>query len=369
MSKIKVLHFVAGLVSGGVEQMLCNYCGAMDNDKYEFVVVYQHEAVTSCKEKIEEVGCRTIRITARSENFFKNIVDSYNIIKQEQPDIVHAHMNLMNFCALFAAKIARVDVRISHSHIAEKNKSVVFKIMASVCKLLCTIAATDLMACGEEAGTYLYGKKRMKAKKVKIIENAVNLNYYNIDADERKKERSNNGLKDAFVVGHVGRFSYQKNHEKLIQIFYELKKLKPEAVLMLVGTGELEDEVKSKVEKLNLTNSVIFYGTTKDMKKVYSLLDFFVLPSRYEGFPVVSVEIQAARIPALFSDAIAPTCKLTDLIEFVSLNESDEIWAKSILQFFEKKHDADLTMLKEKYDVKENAKKLDNYYKNDLQIG
>ena len=103
MKKIKILHFVSGLISGGVEQMLYNYCKFMDHEKYEFVIVYQHVPVLTCIEKMESIGCKTIRITARSENFIKNIKDSIDVIQSEKPDIVHAHMNLMNFCALYAA--------------------------------------------------------------------------------------------------------------------------------------------------------------------------------------------------------------------------------------------------------------------------
>lgn len=124
------MHFVAGLTSGGVEQMLCNYCGAMNKDAYEFVLAYQHQAVETCKEKIEESGCRTIRITARSENFIKNLIDGYRVIKKERPDIVHAHMNLVNFCALLPAYLLGVKVRISHSHIAETNRNILFNSIA-----------------------------------------------------------------------------------------------------------------------------------------------------------------------------------------------------------------------------------------------
>lgn len=174
MKKIKVMHFVAGLTSGGVEQMLCNYCGAMNKDAYEFVLAYQHQAVETCKEKIEESGCRTIRITARSENFIKNLIDGYRVIKKERPDIVHAHMNLVNFCALLPAYLLGVKVRISHSHIAETNRNILFRIMAAICKFLCVHAATDLMTCGQEAGIYLYGKRRMQKGKVLLVENAIN---------------------------------------------------------------------------------------------------------------------------------------------------------------------------------------------------
>ena len=204
MKKIKVMHFVSGLVSGGVEQMLCNYCEELSNsENYEFIVVYQHEAVNSCKEKIEDAGCRVKRITARSESFIKNIVESYLIIKEEKPDVVHAHMNLMNFCALYAAKCAGIKIRISHSHIAEKNKNLGFKIMALLCKKLCICSATMLLACGKEAGEYLYGEKRMKSGRVKVVENAIDIRKYSIDREEKLRIRKNKDCNNEFIVLHL----------------------------------------------------------------------------------------------------------------------------------------------------------------------
>lgn len=367
MKKIKVVHFVAGLVSGGVEQMLCNYCKELsENYDYDFLVVYQHEAVNTCKEKIEEAGCRTERITARSEDFIKNIVDSYKVIKKEKPDIVHAHMNLMNFCALYAAKAAGVKVRISHSHIAEKNKNWCFNIIAFVCKKLCANSATMLLACGKEAGEYLYGKK-MEEGKVKIVENAIDIRSYTIGEEEKKEIRMRKGLKKAFVVGHVGRFSYQKNHEKLIDIFYCIKKIKENAKLLLIGTGELENQIKQQVKKYGIEDSVIFAGTTKNMRDMYALMDVFVLPSRYEGFPVVSVEVQAARIPSLFSDSIAPTCKLTDYIDFYSIKESNQNWANRVISCAENEQNGSLEKLYAKYDILENSKRLDAIYRSEFE--
>ncbi len=363
MKKIKVMHFVAGLVSGGVEQMLCNYCTELDkNYNYDFLVVYQHEAISTCREKIEDAGCKTKRITSRSENFIKNIVDSYKLIKKEKPDIVHAHMNLMNFCALYAAKAAGVKIRISHSHIAEKNRNWCFNIMAFVCKKLCVNSATMLLACGKEAGEYMYGKRRMEDGNVKIVENAIDIRRYTISLEEKKKIRTKKGLNDEFVVGHVGRFSYQKNHEQLVDIFYCLKKIKKNAKLLLIGTGELENQIKQQVEKYGIEDSVIFAGTTKNMRDMYALMDVFVLPSRFEGFPVVSVEVQAARIPSIFSDSIAPTCKLTDYIDFYSINESNQNWAKKIISCAEKERNENLEKLFAKYDIIENSKYLDALY-------
>lgn len=369
MEKIKVMHFVAGLKSGGVEQMLCNYCAELNNGNcsYEFVVVYQHEAVESCKEKIEEAGCRTRRITARSENFVKNLIESYRLIKEEQPDIVHAHMNLVNFCALYPAKLSGIKVRISHSHIAEKNKRLSFRIMAFICKKLCIGSATVLLACGKEAGEYLYGKKRMETGNVQIVENAIDIRKFTFDNEEKLRIRNAAGLNGDFVVGHVGRFSYQKNHEKLVAVFYGLTKIRKNAKLLLVGTGELENQVKQQVKEYGIEKNVIFAGTTKNMKDMYALMDVFVLPSRYEGFPVVSVEVQAARIPSVFSDCIAPTCRLTDYIDFYSINESDDNWATKIIECAERKRNTDLDELYSRYDIVKNAKHLDLIYRRSLE--
>ena len=366
--KIKVMHFVSGLLSGGVEEMLYNYCKYMDDDKYDFVIVYQHEPVAVCKEKLESIGCKTVRITARSDFFLKNIKDSIGIIKKEKPDIVHAHMNLMNFCALYAAKKSGVKVRISHSHIAEKNRGKVFRLISLLCRYLCMRYSTALFACGEEAGEYLYGKKRMRVGLVEIVENAIDLESFSRNSEYRKDIRTKLNVMNKFVVGHVGRFTKQKNHERLIDIFNQLLKYRKDAVLLLVGTGELEGAIKKKTRDLLISDKVIFLGTTKNMNKIYNAMDIFVLPSLYEGFPVVSVEVQMTNLPSVFSDSIAPTCKITDAIQFVSLNNSDDEWAKAIIDVYNNFKLCDLTDIIKKYDIKRKVNELDNYYSMSLRL-
>ncbi len=362
--KIKVMYYVSGLISGGVEQMLYNYCKFMDHSKFEFIIVYQHTPVASCKEKLEDIGCKTIRITARSENFIENIFESYQIIKKYKPDIVHAHMNLMNFCPLLAAFFAGIKIRISHSHIAEKNKGVLFRIFSYICKKLNMLFANFLMTCGKEAGEYLYGKKKMETKKVQMVENAIELEYYKKDENIRSRIREQLGVENGLVVGHIGRFTKQKNHKRLIEIFEKLLELESNAYLLLVGSGELEDDIKISAKKKGIFERIIFYGTTKDMYLIYNAMDIFVLPSLYEGFPVVSVEVQAADVPSIFSDRIAQSCKLTSAIEFLSLDLSDEIWAEKIFQRAHEFRDEinDSTEFMKKYDIRYKAVVLQRYY-------
>ena len=292
----------------------------------------------------------------------KNIKDSIDVIQSEKPDIVHAHMNLMNFCALYAAKKCGVKVRISHSHIAEKNKGIMFNMMANVFKQMCIKYATAYFACGEEAGLYMYGKKKMEAGEVTIIQNAIDLQYFSKNKELNEHFRQTNNLNGKFIVGHIGRFSQQKNHNKLIDIFNEILKINENSFLLLVGTGELEDEIRRKVASLGISNNVLFYGTTDKMNEIYSVIDVLLLPSLFEGLPVVSIEVQAANVPAVFSSSIAPTCKITDAIRFVDLNKNDKEWAEETISHYLSFKPCDLTDLQEIYDIRSNEKKLDNIY-------
>lgn len=158
------------------------------------------------------------------------------------------------------------------------------------------------------------------------------------------------GLNGDFVVGHVGRFSYQKNHEKLVAVFYGLTKIRKNVKLLLVGTGELENQVKQQVKEYGIEKNVIFAGTTKNMKDMYALMDVFVLPSRYEGFRCFGRSTSSENTIG-FSDCIAPTCRLTDYIDFYSINESDDNWATKIIECAERKRNTDLDELYSRYDI------------------
>lgn len=369
MKKIKIMHFVSGLAFGGVEQMLYNYCKFMSNEKYEFVIVYQHEAIKECEEKFREIGVRTYRISARSESFVKNITDSIEILKKENPDIVHAHMNLMNFCALYAAKRAKVKNRISHSHIAEVGNGIIKRVVFSIFKMLCRVTATNYLACGYDAGVYLYGKKMMENNSVNIITNAIDLKYYERNENERLEFRKKYSLENNLVIGHIGRFTEQKNHKKVVDIFNRIHRKCDSARLVLVGNGYLENDIKSYVNELGIAEYVLFVGSISEMRGVYSAFDGFVLPSLYEGLPVVSIEVQAARIPSVFSTTIDKSCKMTDYIKFVYLEEDDESWAEIVLEEIKRTHNTDIYELEKSYDIRYKKYELEEFYDKVVEVG
>ena len=361
--KIKIVHFVSGLISGGAEQMIYNYCKLFDPNKYEFVIAYQHEPVITCKEKFDSIGIKTIRITARSENFVKNIIDGFKVIRYEKPDIVHAHMNLVNFCALIPAFFCGVDVRICHSHIAENATNFMYNVFAFFCKKISTLFATDYFACGYEAGEFYYGKKYMKKGKVKLIKNAIDFADYIYDPILDKRFREKYKLSGELVIGHIGRFSYQKNHERLIEIFYQIYKKKKDTKLILIGSGSLENKIREQVQKCGLEERVLFLGNIRDTKSAYSAMDIFVLPSRFEGLPVVAIEAQVAGLPCVFSSTIDKSCDLTGLIQFCDLEMDDQYWANIILEWHKSYNkNYDRSHLEDEYDIKKKVYLLQQYY-------
>ena len=378
--KIKIMYFVSGLISGGVEKMIVNWCWGLGNERYEFIIVYQHQPVPQCLKMLKEAGCRTVQITARSDNFIKNILDSFKILRLYQPDIVHCNMNLMNFCALIPAKMIGIKVRISHSHIADKRTSFLYQCVERICRFLNNKSATIKMACGEDASNYLYGGKittislkeathMLKCNKNKkfwknvavIVRNAIDLKEFCYTEDNIRKKLN---LNDRIVIGHVGRFTQQKNQKRLLEIFAEYHKLHADSVLVIAGTGELKDELGLHVKKLGIDDSVYFLGVLSNMTEFYSAIDLLLLPSLYEGFPVVALETQAAGKPALFSDQIDSTTQVTDLIHFFSLKKSDGKWVEKIDQILKSEYIGDYKreMTEGGYNIDEEIHELDYLY-------
>ena len=154
---------------------------------------------------------------------------------------------------------------------------------------------------------------------------------YTFDEAVRNEIRKEYKLEDKYVIGHVGRFQYQKNHEFLVDVFNEYLKLDNKAVLMLVGQGEGEEAIRQKVADLGMTENVMFMGVRSDVNKLLQAMDIFVLPSHFEGLPLVLVEAQSAGLPCYVSkDVITKESDVTGNIEFISLDDGDKKWAQII---------------------------------------
>lgn len=325
---IKVLHVVSGLVSGGVEQMLINYYSHMDRDRFQFDILYQHEPITACLRKFTDLGCNTYRIPSKREHPLRNFLETYRVIKRGHYDVVHAHMTLTNFIPLLGAKLCGVPTRISHSHATVEECN---PFLAKLFRLLTRRFATDYFACGNDAAAFLYGQKICNSNKITIVRNAIDVDHFAFNDSMRVDERKKLGVSDRFVIGHIGRFTEQKNHKFLIDVFREIYHVKPNSVLILVGAGELRNEIKDKVAKSGLQDAVLFLEPRADVSSLYQAFDVFLLPSLYEGLSLTSIEAQTCGLPCLFSDRITKECKLTESVQFLPIDHDTTIWVQAVL--------------------------------------
>lgn len=324
---LRILQCVNNMHRAGLETMLMNYYRHINREKIQFDFLMHREEKSDYDDEIESLGGRIYRA---SRLYPQNYPAYFRFMKtffSEHPEyrVVHSHIDAMSYLPLRAAKMAGVPVRIAHSH--NTGIDLDFKYpLKQLFRFSLPSVVTHRFSCGEEAGKFLF-----RGKSFDVIPNAVDAKYFSFDPVARMAKRQELGLGDRFVVGHVGRMSYQKNHFYLLRIFSELLKLDPKAMLMLVGTGEREAELKQRVADLGISGSVMFLGSRSDVRDLYQAMDVFVLPSLFEGIPVVGVEAQFAGLPCLFSKAVPEEVAFSSNCHFLDLKTSAKEWAEKII--------------------------------------
>ena len=366
--KIKVAEVVSRLEFGGVESMLLNYLPHFENkEQFDFHIITQDINVQKCIEEFEKIGCTVHIVTHKRTNFFENAKEVFNIMKTEKFDVVHSHMTMTNFYVMFLAWFLKVPKRISHSH--ETSNATGFKsiLTDSIIKYINKLFSTVWMACGYDAGVFLYGKNAVEKGNVLITNNAIDLNKFQVSKEIRDKIRNLYDINSSLCVGHVGRFITVKNHSFVIRIFREFLKLNPDSKLLLVGDGELHEEVVNEVKEMNLIDRVVFTGNITNTNEIFQAMDVFILPSFHEGLPVVSVEAQAAGLPCFISDRVDKRCAFTQGVKFLSIDETAEKWAKSIFQCLEnaERYLSEEALTKAGYNIEIEALKLEKIYRGD----
>ncbi len=255
-------------------------------------------------------------------------------LNENQYDIVHIHSDVAFKLLIegLASKKAGVKNIIFHSHCSgiDRGHRIIKRIAHNVCKPFLGLIGNDFFACSKLAGEWMYTKKT--CQKLVIINNAVDCKKFMFNKEIREKIRAEFKIKkDTILVGHVGRFMYQKNHERLIDIFYELNKMNRNTKLILIGEGDLESKIRNKVNKMGLDNNVIFAGVRRDVNDCMQAMDLFLLPSWFEGLPVVGIEAQASGLPCVMSDTITNETNLFGLVKFIPLEKNDKIWAENCI--------------------------------------
>ena len=364
---IRVLHSVSNMARAGIETMLMNYYREMDRDRIQFDFLANKPDPGAYDEEIRAMGGRVFVSPGLNPVHFPRYKRFVGELLRNHPDIkiVHAHNEAMGYYALQSAKDAGIPVRIAHAHNTRIIRDYKYP-LKMVCKRLLPGAATDYWSCGRDAGIYYYGEKRWKESGF-ILHNAIDLDRFRFNPEVRARLRKEHGLENAFVLGHVGRFNLQKNHSRLLDIFAAVVQAAPEARLALIGVGELEQETREKARALGLEDKVLFLGQMANVNEWYQAMDCFVLPSLFEGLPVVGVEAQAAGLPCFFSDRVTDEVLLILEARCVSLEESSREWAEKILACRKARGDracGEELIRRAGYDIHAEAKKLQEIYLN-----
>lgn len=356
---IRILQCVNNMHRAGLETMLMNYYRNIDRTKIQFDFLTHRPERSDYDDEIESMGGR---IYYAPRLYPQNYPAYFSYMKKffgEHPEykIMHSHIDSMSYLPLFAGMKAGIPIRIAHSHNTAIDKDFKY-LLKQYFKSHITAVANTYLACGEKAGHFLFGNEEFK-----VIPNAVDSEMFYYDEKKRERKRKELGFTDEFVIGHVGRISYQKNHKFLIDIFNEVCKRESKAVLMLVGVGEKEKEVRKKICSLGLEKRVYFLGNRNDVSELYQAMDVFVLPSFFEGIPVVGVEAQFADLPCFFSNKTPQEVKFNENSQFVGLNETAGEWAKKILGVRGHKRNSNRRdIINSYYDIKQACHILEDYY-------
>lgn len=362
---IRVLQVVTKMDRGGLETFIMNIYRHIDREKIQFDFLTHRMQAGDYDDEITALGGKIYHVCSIST---KNLFQYKKQLKQfftehREYRIVHSHLDSLSTLVLHAAKKAGVPVRIAHSHNTNFDKDIKIAIRY-FSKFLLKFQANWFCACSLVAGTFMFGKKTVKNTKYFQINNAIDVDKFTYQPSVRLEVQRTLNLNHKFVVGHVGRFEYQKNHEFLIDVFNQVYKQNTNAVLLLIGRGKNQTNIKNRVDELHLSNAVRFLGVRSDISDLMQAMDVFVLPSRFEGLGIVLIEAQAAGLKCLASDIVVPReAKVTELLTYISLESSPKVWADEIIKCEGFAHKNTSEQIKQEgYDITGQAEKLQHFY-------
>lgn len=335
MSKpIRVLHVIGIMNRGGAETMIMNLYRHIDRSKVQFDFVENSSEPAVFDEEILSLGGRIFRCPHyNGKNHFTYVKwwnDFFKAHPKEYP-IVHGHLGSTASIYLSVAKKYGAYA-IAHSHSSGTDHSLhanLYQIMSYNTRNV----ADYFFACSEAAGKERFGSKVVSGDHYAVLNNAIDVNRFSYNPSVRNAVRDELGIGQIqLVVGHIGRYTKEKNHEFILKIFSELKKMDSNARLLMVGDGTLRTHIMQMAKQASLSSDVIFTGVRSDVERLVQAMDVFVLPSLYEGLPVTMVEAQTAGLPCIISDKVPSECILTDgLVNIMPLSANPEAWAEKIL--------------------------------------
>lgn len=344
--------------------MIMNLYRVIDRSKFQFDFIIDHpDRDNELRDEIEALGGRIYFFpTFRGKNIYeeKRTWDKF-LTEHQEYKVLHTHSRSYASIYLPIAKKHGL-ITIAHSHSTSNGKGAVAKIK-DLMQFPIRYQADYMFACSKEAGEWLFGKKTVKSGNFKVIPNAIDSKLFAYSPEKREKIRKKLNIANSYVIGHVGRISKPKNHHFLLRCFKEIHRNNQNAVLLLVGDGELSGEIKKEANQLEIQDRIIFLGSRTNTYDYYQAMDCFVFPSLWEGLGIAVVEAQASGLPCIVSDAVPRSVDVgAGLVEFLSLSMSLTSWMERINVNHTERKDTTELVVKAGYDIKENAKSMQNFY-------
>lgn len=374
MKKIKVLQINAGSKNfGGVSSFLFNLYKNIDRNKYEFdFLTPNYSTYGMVKEEINKLGGNVYELKCDGLWIIKKIQICFRFskfLKKNQYDIVHINSGSYFFNLMIAKLCKKNKIKhvIVHSHNGFNPNKKIKNYIIKKFQFILPKYSDKQLACSLLAAKSMYKEKFIKDGNVDIIRNGINIDDFKFDLSCREKYRLKFNIQSKLVIGNIGRFVEQKNHLFLLQIFNEVLKINDNAILILIGEGELEKNIKEEAKKLMIDKKIIFLGKRDDVSKLLQMMDVLVMPSLYEGLPITSIEAQATGLNMIISNNITEELKINDNVRFLDLNLNPKIWAEEIIKICYSNNEREYAyknIEKAKYTIKKSAVEIDRIYTN-----
>ena len=325
----RLLCIVTNMNTGGAETFLMKIYRQLDRTKYQMDFCICNQNHNFYEDEIRQLGGVIYHLPQKTKHPFKYLQQFWKLLRlHPYTYVLRLGSTIFEIPDLYLAWLSGAKVRVFRSCNASANYPSYMLFLHKLLRRVLMAVVNIKIAPSDLAAQFTFGM----LKNISILPNGLDSNFFKFSAESRRKIRQELNAQDKFVVGHIGRFHFQKNHKFLLQIFVEIKKLCPNAVLWLVGKGDMENQIKKQAEALGILDEVQFLGVRADIPALLSAMDVFIFPSLFEGMPNTVIEAQTNGLPCLISDTITKQAKQTDLVHFVKLASTAKCWAKKAIE-------------------------------------
>lgn len=323
--------------NGGIDRYIVNTVSIMDKNKYHY------DFLTSCddlksKPELFDFNSKYYHISTLKHPL-RQYKEICKILDTNKYDIAYFNISTaLPIVPVLACRNKKIKKVIIHSHSTNVDESnffinILFLLLHKFNRLFLYKLGTLYVACSKNAGLWMFPKKIVNgSKRFIVLNNAIDSSLYIYNEQRRFELRKNLNISDKLVIGHIGNFNYSKNHGFILDVFNEMHKLNKNSTLLLIGDGMLRNEIEAKISELGLNDSVILTGYRKDIPDLLQVMDIFLLPSKFEGLSIVTIEAQAMGLKCFVSDEVPDEAVISDLVTKLNLKSNAKEWANTILK-------------------------------------